>query len=524
VDFGWLSLLPPLVAIALAVLLRQVIIPLLVAIVCGAAILNGAGEGVLSFLWGTARGTFLFIWDSVTSYDHLRALLFSLLLGAMVGVLEYGGGMVALVERFASRVRSRRGAQTLITALGLGIFFDDYANTLLVGGTMRTTADRYGISRAKLAYLVDTTSAPVAGLSPISTWIVTEISYVAAGLAAASITDVSAFGLLIASLPFRFYPILALVMVVAIAVSDRDFGPMRDEVPEPYDLQGQASDQKSRASRSLGWAAIVTIVGCIAGVMISLTLSGLDGVTSEGTDMIRMIGGIISHGDSYGALIHGGLTGLTLALLTHRWLGGPSWRLLGYGAYRGALQMLPAMAILWLAWALSAQTDAPQLNTGGYIAGWLSERVSPVYLPTAVFLISSGVAFSTGTSWGTMAIITPISMHLAITVTNGQPYDPIALATLGSVLAGSIFGDHCSPISDTTVLSSRASGCDHMTHVRTQMPYALSVGGISIVMGTIPVAFGISPYVCLLLGCLATIGMVAFVGKKPDDPAEEVSH
>jgi Na+/H+ antiporter NhaC len=514
VDFGWLSLLPPLVAIVLAVLLRQVIVPLLVAIVCGAAILHGAGEGVLGFLWGTVRGTFVFIWESITSRDHLRALLFSLLLGAMVGVLEYGGGMVALVERLASRVRTRRGAQTLITALGLGIFFDDYANTLLVGGTMRTTADRYGISRAKLAYLVDTTSAPVAGLSPISTWVVTEISYVAAGLAAASITDVSAFGLLIASLPFRFYPILALVMVVAVAISDRDFGPMKDEIPEPYDAQSQGRDGTTAPARSLGWAAIITIVGCISGVMISLTLSGLQGATAEGADVIRMIGGIISHGDSYGALIHGGLAGLVLALITHRWLGGPSLRVLSYGAYRGALQMLPAMAILWLAWALSAQTDAPQLNTGGYIASWLSERVSPVFLPTAVFLISAGVAFSTGTSWGTMAIITPISMHLAITVTGGQPYDPISLATLGSVLAGSIFGDHCSPISDTTVLSSRASGCNHIAHVRTQMPYALSVGAISILMGTLPVAFGISPYLCLFVGGCTTIGMLMFIGQK----------
>ena len=516
-----LSLLPPLVAIGMAIWLRQVIVPLLVAILFGAAILHGAGQGPVDFFVGTVRGTLSFIWESITSRDHLRALLFSLLLGAMVGVLEYGGGMVALVEKLASRVKSRRGAQTLITALGFGIFFDDYANTLLVGGTMRTTADRYGISRAKLAYLVDTTSAPVAGLSPISTWVVTEISYVAAGLAAASMTDVSAFGLLIASLPFRFYPILALVMVIAIAVSDRDFGPMRRETSEPYDTSDEYRSSIGR-SRYLGWASVITIGGCIAGVLLSLTHSGLKSVSVDNTDFVRMIGEIIRQGDSYGALIHGGMAGLTLALLTHRWLGGPAWSRLGYGAYRGALQMLPAMVILWLAWALSAQTDASQLNTGGYIAGWLSERVSPVLLPTAVFLISSGVAFSTGTSWGTMAILTPISMHLAISVSNGEPYDPVALATLGSVLAGAIFGDHCSPISDTTVLSSRASGCDHMTHVRTQLPYALSVGVASIVFGTIPVVFGVSPYLCLASGGVATICLVLLLGKKPDLPSQDV--
>ncbi len=517
-DYGLLSLLPPLLAILLAIAFRQVIVPLLLAILCGSVILeSGSGSAIQLFL-NAAQSFVGFIWDSVTEADHQRAFVFSLALGAMVGVLEAGGGMVALVNRFASRVRSRRGGQTLIATFGLGIFFDDYASTLLIGGTMRTTADRFGISRAKLAYLVDTTSAPVAGLSPISTWVVTEVSYVAAGLVAASMTDESAFALLIASLPFRFYPILALVMVFAIAISDRDFGPMLNEEPIEVADDSTLLNSASLPSRYLGWAAIVPVAGCVSAVIVSLVCTGWIQSSDLSETVLQRIGGIISNGDSYGALINGGVLGLILAIVMHRWLGKLSWKQLFHGSRHGAIQMIPAMAILWLAWALSAQTSSDQLNTGGAIASWLGDRVPAMLLPTAVFLVSSGVAFATGTSWGTMAILTPIAMHLSITVAGGLPNDPIALATLGSVLAGAIFGDHCSPISDTTVLSSRASGCDHMVHVRTQMPYALVVGVISIIAGTLPVACGVSPYVCLAIGTAATIGFVYLFGKTTSNP------
>ncbi len=244
-DYGPLSLLPPLVAIVLAITLRQVIAPLMVAIVTGAAILAWPKSLPASLPLQTLISSGDFIWDSVSSYDHLRALVFSLSFGAMVGMLEAGGGMTCLAHRLATKVRSRRGAQTLITALGLGIFFDDYANALLVGGTMRSTADRFGISRAKLAYIVDTTSAPVAGLSPISTWVVTEMSYIAIGLQAMAISDASAFGVLIASLPFRFYPIFALLFLLTIALSDRDFGPMRYVTGHP-DEQDDVAAEKER--------------------------------------------------------------------------------------------------------------------------------------------------------------------------------------------------------------------------------------------------------------------------------------
>ncbi len=177
--------------------------------------------------------------------------------------------------------------------------------------------------------------------------------------------------------------------------------------------------------------------------------------------------------------------------------------------------MLPAMLILWLAWALADQTGEKHLNTGGYIASLLDDRVPAMLLPTAVFIVSSAVAFATGTSWGTMAILVPIGMRLGLDAAGGDPYHWIALATVGSVLAGSIFGDHCSPISDTTVLSSRASGCNHTAHVRTQSPYALVVAGISILAGTLPAAICVPSWICLLIGGVCTVLVVWLLGHKP---------
>jgi Na+/H+ antiporter NhaC len=571
VNDGVLSLLPPLLAIALAILSRRVVIPLAVAVMCGAVILADKSGGWTTWIASSLSGFVSAVWGSISDYDHRRALVFSLLLGAMVGVLEVGGAMRALVTRLARNIRSRRGGQMLITGLGLGIFFDDYANTLLVGGTMRTTADRFGISRAKLAYLVDSTAAPVAGLSPISTWVVSEISYVAAGLSLAAATDVSAFALFMASMPYRFYAIFALVMVIVIAVSDRDFGPMRtlgvtagkpdrevvDAITtssnrEVGNLQTAAANANSLPLRSrllggpakwfrepifdttdfssethplpqrLAWAAVIPVSACVLTVIASLYWSGRNAVDEQISGFLRIVGVVISNGDSYQALIHGGAVGLLTAMALHRMLGAVPYRRIAWGATRGALQMLPAMVILWFAWALSAQTGEDQLDTGGYLAGRLSEQVSPFFLPTAVFIVAGAVAFSTGTSWGTIAILTPLSIELSLRIgASGvselaDPFGPTCVATVGSVLAGAIFGDHCSPLSDTTILSSRASGCDHLVHVRTQMPYALSVGLITILLGTLPASWGVSPYICLALGTIAIVAMVMCIGKRPD--------
>jgi Na+/H+ antiporter NhaC len=234
---------------------------------------------------------------------------------------------------------------------------------------------------------------------------------------------------------------------------------------------------------------------------------------------ITQLGQVFGNGDSYLALVVGGAVGLLAAIGLHVALG-VNFRECRRGAIHGAKQMMPAMVILWFAWALSGMTEKDALNTGGYLTGLLSGQLPVSLLPTVVFLLSALMAFATGTSWGTMGILTPVSVGLAVQLDYAQT-DPLAsaivLATSGSVLAGAIFGDHCSPISDTTVLSSRASGCEHLSHVKTQFPYAMIVGGVCVGLGTIPAAFGVSPWICLLIGTVVIISVVTAFGKRVNE-------
>ncbi|MDB4678919.1 Na+/H+ antiporter NhaC family protein [Rhodopirellula sp.] len=470
---------------------------------------------------------YMSIRDAIFSISHLQVFIFTVLLGAMVGTLESGGGMRVLIQRISRRIKTRRGAQTFIATSGLAVFFDDYANTLLLGGTMRTTADRYGLSRQKLAYFVDSTAAPIAGLALISTWTAIEISYIADGLAVAGIEDKqAAFTMFLQSIPYRFYPWLSVVMVYCIALSQRDFGPMlRAEMDAvaASDTISKKDDENGKEHPHLWFAAVAPIVLCVVAVLAGLAITGKQALSQmsppqSDEGLLVHIGQIFGNGDAYLALIAGGAIGLLSAILIHTGLGcTPS--ICFSGARRGARQMLPAIVILWLAWALSGMTEKDALNTGGYLASGVEYVVSPPFLPTVVFLVAAFTAFSTGTSWGTMAILTPLSIGLALEIdySSGAAAlgGPIALSTCGSVLAGAIFGDHCSPISDTTVLSSRSSGCDHIAHVRTQLPYALVVGAVSILFGTLPAAMGLSPWICLIIGSICLCLVVRLFGRFP---------
>ncbi len=377
-QFGPESLLPPLVAIALAMITRKVVLPLAVGVFVGAFLLARENAADLSlydlvpFLevseadrgsrrietawWHTPLVFLKSMKESIDSKSHLQALAFSLLFGAMVGVLEVGGGMRSLIQRLSRKVKTRRGAQTMIATSGLAIFFDDYANTLLLGGTMRSTADRYGISREKLAYLVDSTAAPVAGLSVVSTWAAIEISYMGEGLKAAGIEDTSAaFQMFIQSIPFRFYPWLALAMVFTVSISGRDFGPMRQaESKADFDRTDRGSESSPRHDESnwLWIAAVLPVVLCLASVGVVLAITGLQSIDAQDATfgLVRFVGEVLGNGDSYLALIVGGAVGLVVAVASHLLLGGCDLRLATRAAFKGANQMMPALLILWFAW------------------------------------------------------------------------------------------------------------------------------------------------------------------------------
>lgn len=535
--FGWLSLVPPLVAIVLAIFTRRTLLSLLVGIIAGAVILHGGNP--ITGLWSACAD---YLWVKATDWDKVQVYLFTLLTGGMIGVVSASGGMRGLVNLIVRFADSRLKGQLTGWVMGLAIFFDDYANMLLLGGTLKDVTDRLRISREKLAYIVDSTAAPVAGLALISTWVATEISYIEAGIdQIAGPEKPDAFLLFVESLPYRFYSWWALLLVPLVALTRRDFGPMlKAEVTMLS--QGPAADAKTDEAgllpESSNWLNAAIPVGTmLAGVIAVLYWTGYQVAASEGNDPSLLQ--IIGEGNSYQALLYGSAASLIVAIL----LISPQ-RLLSVGQtgraiLKGFRAMLPALLILWLAASLAAQTEPPTfdkdtgemtlngLNTAGYLKQLLETNLPIEMLPTTVFVLAAAVAFSTGTSWGTMGILVPLSVSVSagMLTGNGEPLDvadPVLLSVVGSVLAGAIFGDHCSPISDTTILSSQSCGCDHMAHVRTQMPYAILGAVLSITLGTVPVAYGVPVYVCHVLGVGAMIGTLFCLGQNPETLAAAI--
>ena len=515
-SYGWLSLLPPLLTIALAVLTRRIVVSLFAGVFIGALILqNGNLFTAVASLFEEH------LWASLVNEDHLRVFAFTTLMGAMIGVIHHSGGLHAIVDRLSPLARTRRGAQIMTWFLGLIIFFDDYANTLLVGNTMRSLADRVRISREKLAYLVDSTAAPVAGLALISTWVAGEIGYIEAGFQDSSLAlSVDGFSIFIQTIPFRFYVILAIVFVPLVGWMNRDFGPMY--AAESHALINETKETHEFVKpNSKSWSiALVPILITILVTGCLLVATGLAAAEVDANENpIRRWAAVFGNGNSYVALLYGSLSGFAAASCLAWCQGALSAEQVKSAAWKGSTLVMPALVILWLAWALSGQTGDKYLGTGTYLSTLLSDKIDARFYPTIVFVLASVVAFATGTSWGTMGILMPLVIRVTVTALDGvethvSTTDPLLLATIGSVLAGAIFGDHCSPISDTTVLSSQASGCDHLAHVWTQMPYAMVVGAVAIVLGTLPTGFGVNPWLCLLAGIIALAIVLRCVGRR----------
>lgn len=514
------SILPPLLAIGVALIIRQVIPAVFIGLWLGAWLLTGAtvtGIGT-SFLASFQK----FIISAIANPDHVAIIAFSMMISAMVALVSRNGGLqgiVALITRWADNARH---VQLGTSFLGLAIFFDDYANTLLVGNTMRPVTDHHKISRQKLAYIVDSTAAPVACVALISTWVGYEV-----GLIDAAVEGVVGIGepyfIFLNSILYSFYPILAILFVLMVAGTGRDFGPMlkaetaaRNRVGPPEELSKEIESDLSleisdtmperdppvRAINALGPIAIL-IIGVIAGLL----------ATGEGDNLQEIIGS----SDAYTGLLWGSLLGTTAAGLlsvTQRLMTLEEAVSVGIA---GAAKIFMPLLILVLAWSLASVTE--ELGTANYLTATLSDTIPVEIMPVLIFLISAATAFATGSSWGVMGILTPLAVPLvaAMISTDGVinvDQLPIFYSAVASVLTGSVWGDHCSPISDTTIMSSMASGCDHIEHVRTQMPYALLVGGVAIVLGTVPVGYGMPWWLGLILGAGTLVVALKVLGRQ----------
>jgi len=504
------ALAPALVAIVLAIVTRQVIVSLSAGIFV-AAIMMLAPTGVYNPIrWVTfAVDQYLFgvlAWrgeDGVVEHSHLKILVFTLFIGAMVGVIEANGGTRAMVSRVTRRVRSRRSGQLGALAAGVVVFFDDYANAMIVGPSVRPIFDRLRISREKLAYIVDSTAAPVSSIF-IGTWLAAEISYLNEGFGSLGrhvpeflegLDGTQAFW---ASIPYRTYALLALVMVFFIAVTGRDFGAMRkaERRAAADDLVGAPSEsgETTDATGSRWWLGALPVL-VLVGVTIGLLFyTGYRGATAERLPIawngVRVVWDsvklILGNADSYPALVYGSLSAMVVAVVISKAAKVLSLAQTMDAVVSGMCRMFAACIVLVLAWGLSQ--GGKELNLGEQARAFLQEQVgrgtfSPLLLPPVIFLTACFVSFSTGTSWGPMGFLCPAVIPIAAGVLAGRPTNaalPLFYGTVGAVLTGAVFGDHCSPISDTTVLSSIASECDLSRHVWTQMPYAVAVAIVGI--------------------------------------------
>lgn len=557
----WLSIIPPLIAIVLALIFREVVISLFVGVWVGAFIAGGMRiESIYYFLLSFLEVVQVYIINALNDSGHLSVLIFSLLIGGMVAVISRNGGMAGVVQSLSRYARSPQSSQFITWFLGVAIFFDDYANTLIVGNTMRSVTDKFKVSREKLAYIVDSTAAPVAAVAFITTWIGAELGYIDDGISQLNGFDTSLtpYAIFISSLKYSFYPILTLLFILMLIYTQRDYGPMLKAEQRAKDtgevraigLEESGEDLEDLSpvkGAPLKWhnavipvavVILMTIFGLVdTGISSSFSAlveagaapatqnwgavwGALSGITpTDNPGFFMKLGTIIGNADSYVALLWASLSGVSVAIFMTL-LG----KIMKLGETIGTLvtgfkTMLPALIILTLAWSLAATTD--DLHTATYLTSTLADSLNPYLLPVIIFILSALISFSTGSSWSTMAILYPIAIPTTWAIGIAQGMEPglameLLLNVIAVTLAASVLGDHCSPISDTTILSSLASDCNHIDHVRTQLPYALTVGAVSLIANGVSTLLGGGWLICgliLLISIVTLYFIVIRVGK-----------
>ena len=542
VRFGILTLLPPLVAIALAFITKETVLSLFIGVFVGEFMLCCNDLNIIS----TAINAFLDLGSQVISCmaDPWNAgiILQCLLIGGVIQLITKMGGAKALADAFAKRADTPRKAQLFTWVLGLCVFFDDYANSLIVGPIMRPVMDKLKVSREKLAFVVDATAAPVAGIAIISTWIGLEISLIAAGFQSVGVTNVTGFGIFLQTIPYRFYNIFILIFIVISALTLYEFGPMKkaeqrararkedEEIIVP-EAPGFDEVKPVEGVKLSVWNAIIPIGTLIIGALIAFYWSGYTTILGgEDQALITLMqtaplsfDGIfqaLSQSDASVALFQAALLASIVAIVMavgeqiltiedaiSEWIGGMK-------------TIVITGVILLLAWSLGGVIG--EVGTADYLVGILSSTIPAWIVPSLIFILGALISFATGTAYGTMSILMPLAIPLAWAVSTGDM--SFTIVCTSGVLTGAIFGDHCSPISDTTILSSMGTSCNHIDHVQTQIYYAIFVAIVAVVFGYIPAGFGVPWYVCGVMGIIVMFIGLRILGEKVDfDEAEEVS-
>ena len=534
IRFGILTLLPPLVAIGLAFITKETILSLFMGVFVGEFMLCVNDLNIVS----TAINAFLQMGSQIISCmaDPWNAgiILQCLLIGGIIQLVTKMGGAKALAESFAKRADTPRKAQLFTWFLGLCVFFDDYANSLIVGPIMRPVMDKLKVSREKLAFVVDATAAPVAGIAIISTWIGLEISLIAAGFESVGVTNVTGFGIFLQTIPYRFYNIFILLFIVVSAITLYEFGPMKKAEQK---ARARKEDEEIIVPSAPGfdevkpvegiklsvWNAIIPIGTLIVGALIAFYWSGYTTILGgEDQALITLMNtaplsfdGIfqaLSQSDASVALFQAALLASIVAIVMavgekiltiedaiSEWIGGMK-------------TIVITGVILLLAWSLGGVIG--DVGTAAYLVGVLKNTLPQFIVPTLIFILGALISFATGTAYGTMSILMPLAIPLAWAVSSGDM--SFTIVCTSGVLTGAIFGDHCSPISDTTILSSMGTSCNHIDHVQTQIYYAVFVACVAIFIGYIPAGLGIPWFISVPIGVVVLYIGLKVLGEKVD--------
>lgn len=498
------SLIPPIVAIALALITKEVYSSLFIGILMGAIFASDFSfEGTMNHV--LKGGVVSVLSDSY----NVGILVFLVILGTMVCLMNRAGGSAAFGRWAARKIRSRVGAQLATIALGVLIFIDDYFNCLTVGSVMRPVTDKHRISRAKLSYLIDATAAPVCIIAPISSWAAAVTGFV---------KGEDGFSLFISAIPYNFYALLTIVMMVSLSLMKVDYGPMaiheRNAAlkgdlfttgASSYDNESEKQAESNGKVIDLLIPIICLIVFCVIGMIYT-------GGFFSGADFITAF----SNSDASVGLALGSFFGLIVTIILYMIRRVLSFKKCMACLPEGFKAMVPAILILTFAWTLKAMTDS--LGAGEFVKMAVKGSASSfmMFLPAIIFLIGCGLAFATGTSWGTFGILIPI----VVDVFSATSHE-LMIISISACMAGAVCGDHCSPISDTTIMASAGAQCEHVNHVSTQLPYAITVAVISFLV-YILAGFVQSPLICLPVGVVLLLGFL-FLMKQMQKKSETAS-
>jgi NhaC family Na+:H+ antiporter len=523
-------ILPPLLAIVLAIYTQQVLPALFAGIWVAALMVYGFNP-----LSATIE-TWKWIVSSITDSWNATILVFDFLIGSMVALLYASGSMYSIAEVIGKRVKSARTASIMTSILGIIVFFDDYSNTIVVGNSMRPLTDKHRVSRELLSYIVDSTAAPVAGLMIVSTWIGYEVQQINGaldvlkeqfdqGLIPAA-PDISGYGLWLKAVPFHFYSILAVILVFLIAATRRHFGPMlkaeyraltegkilRDGA-QPLMPTESVLGEAPREKRASYWIFLASVLGLIVVTLVGMWYTGATVIIEDeglGAAWWEIdFTSALMNADAATALLWGSFTGFLIAFVGALYSRVLTFRKAMEYTLKGMYLMVYANAILVLAWTIKTATQS--LGTADYVVTQaVSANVPALLVPLIIFLISMFISYTTGTSWGTFALMMPIAIPLAWRIALIQYNDinlayMLAAASIGAVFGGGIYGDHVSPISDTTIMSSMFSGSDHIDHVTTQMPYGTFAAGVSTILYLLFAAGLTTPLILLPVGVILLV-------------------